>query len=903
MSNSNIETKRIIKEKQSGTLLDGRYEISSIIGKGGFSVVYEAVNIHTKQQVAIKECTLQESKPRFLREARILHDFSEESSIVSVFDSFEENGTAYIVMEYLDGITLREHIKDAGKYSAEEVVQLFSPVMETLIHLHKTGVIHRDISPDNIMLMKDGSLKLLDFGAAQNFRDSKVSSLVFKSSYSPPEQMDDKGELGPYTDVYSLCATMYFCLTGTDPDDVMSRLLLDELRLPSEFGAVILPQAEKALIKGLTLDRKKRLQSMYQLKKELEDIYPVLTDEEKKEISRKKKIRKKRIVAAGITVLLIAGLIVYTNRIRISLSLTDTESLIFDGSTMTEEQFKENSVIVRDRIDALTNGYFLWTEENKKVRIVIPQKVFGEEDPVSYCTYTIARPMVIYFGIENDDVELDSSIFITDPFSYIDILSQPDDIQAVKHNDQGIQVEVSENTQTRLSKYLDQKGITLKIAFDIEHTADYVYYNAKTAGDGKTITIINDRNGLQLPDKLQDQIFTKKSLGNEFTVYPENLNDRIEWYTTGKPVTFGRYQKTDSEMDSLYDGSLACLSYDCVSGDIDDTVRNSIIFTLQKRLDSLGTPYSIGIDRYDNNKFWVKVFWKDIYIDEADLLGETVNFHFGSQYGQISDELISATPTIDTSKEPATATIEILESDYERLKNITTKLINDGETELYLYANNVPVAHTDLNDVLKSLETSKTVVFTDWNLRDPSLWDNHIADYLDVLHRNSPEEYISRGDSYCVDNAGIIMDNTLPAIFVSLDDDTVNKWDSEFKHMIFRYDSHDRSLSVIYLYDYYHDDIDRIPIKSFFQFYHENKNLLESGLIQYLSLSVFSSDNPVSKDDNGVYRSRTMLGMCSFDMDYRTGKFGNPISMTPGLVTKIRQENNGEFELADNATV
>lgn len=168
MDEGRIVTRRKIKDKPEGTLLAGRYDIQRVVGKGGFSIVYEAVDTQNGSRIAVKECTEPSGTERFLREAGMLRDFAEESAIVSVLDTFEENDTAYIVMEYVEGVTLREHIKSSGKMKAEDAVKLFYPVMDALVKLHAAGIIHRDISPDNLMLRPDNSLVLLDFGAARS---------------------------------------------------------------------------------------------------------------------------------------------------------------------------------------------------------------------------------------------------------------------------------------------------------------------------------------------------------------------------------------------------------------------------------------------------------------------------------------------------------------------------------------------------------------------------------------------------------------------------------------------------------------------------------------------------------------------------------------------------------------
>ena len=224
-------------------------------------MIYEAENLHTGKRVAIKEQKTGDIR-RFLREARILRDYADEPNIVTVLDYFEENEKAYLVMEYLDGKTLAEVIRQGGKWPTEKAVHTFVPVMHTLERIHKTGVIHRDISPDNLIVRPDGSLVLMDFGAAKQESDTSVTQgTVYKSIYSPPEQREVGTIARSAADVYALAATLYFAITGTEPEDVLSRLLFDELKKPSEAGSDILPTAEAALLSGMELwpeDRRRK---------------------------------------------------------------------------------------------------------------------------------------------------------------------------------------------------------------------------------------------------------------------------------------------------------------------------------------------------------------------------------------------------------------------------------------------------------------------------------------------------------------------------------------------------------------------------------------------------------------------------------------------------------------------
>ena len=181
---------------------------------------------------------------------------------------FEENGTAYIIMEYLEGENLSEKLKKDGNYAPNEIFSMFLPMMGTLEKMHRERIIHRDITPDNIFLMPDGALKLIDFGSARYYEgiDKKTMSVQFKRGYAPIEQYNQNGNQGPWTDVYGLCATIYKCITGETPDDSLERSMDDKLKRPSELGVKISIPLEDVLMSGLAVFPEARCQNMNELK-------------------------------------------------------------------------------------------------------------------------------------------------------------------------------------------------------------------------------------------------------------------------------------------------------------------------------------------------------------------------------------------------------------------------------------------------------------------------------------------------------------------------------------------------------------------------------------------------------------------------------------------------------------
>ena len=203
---------------------------------------------------------------RYIREARTLSKFHDLHGIVDIRDFFHENNTAYLVMEYLKGPTLEEHIKQYGRMKPEYVFQIMKPVMRSLEKIHQAGMVHRDISPDNIML-SDGCIKLIDFGAARlaNNDNNKSLTVVLKRGFAPEEQYRSNGKQGPWTDVYAICATIYYMLTGKKPPESIERTYEDTLQSFDELEIPVDKEKSDALMKGLAPIYQNRYQSIRDL--------------------------------------------------------------------------------------------------------------------------------------------------------------------------------------------------------------------------------------------------------------------------------------------------------------------------------------------------------------------------------------------------------------------------------------------------------------------------------------------------------------------------------------------------------------------------------------------------------------------------------------------------------------
>lgn len=260
---------------EPGTLLYDRYIVGKVLGFGGFGVTYIGWDGKLEQKVAIKEYLPSEFSTRmpgqstvtvfngekseqfkdgmnkFVEEAKHLAKFQNESGIVKIFDAFNENETAYIIMEFLDGETLTAKLKREKTIPENDAVNMLLPIMQSLEVVHAEGLIHRDIAPDNIFITKNGDVKLIDFGASRYATTSHSRSLtvIIKPGYSPEEQYRSRGDQGPYTDVYALAATLYKMITGKTPPDAMER----RAKIESQKKDIL--EDPTKLIKSISLNR------------------------------------------------------------------------------------------------------------------------------------------------------------------------------------------------------------------------------------------------------------------------------------------------------------------------------------------------------------------------------------------------------------------------------------------------------------------------------------------------------------------------------------------------------------------------------------------------------------------------------------------------------------------------
>lgn len=406
-------------------LYNNRYVIGTCIGFGGFGITYKAWDNVLETVVAVKEyyptglvqrvpgkpqviIYTGESKEeymqgleRFLDEAKNMAKFVDNPNIVHVDAFFEENNTAYLVMEYLPGMTLKSYLKSkGGRIGCEEVIPIADAVITALKEIHAGGIIHRDISPDNIMLCNDGRIKLLDFGAAR-FSDAdqeRTRSIILKPGFAPPEQYQAKSKQGPWTDIYALCATVYRAITGVLPDESVNRVIEDTVQSPIQIYSDIPERISNTVMKGMSIYPEIRFSNVDELKKAL--------DGEKKVMEPKKELRvrrMKRTITVGIALLIVVSMSLYVynmyknKKADVVMNSADISIWIAVDDQMNEDGAKA----------MMDSGIEAFTSSQEKVNVTGKGLLKNKAVLTNRRLYINEHKGIISYAYSRDVVELD----------------------------------------------------------------------------------------------------------------------------------------------------------------------------------------------------------------------------------------------------------------------------------------------------------------------------------------------------------------------------------------------------------------------------------------------------------------------------------------------------------------
>lgn len=712
---------------RQGTILDEKYQIGRVIGHGGFGITYEAVLLeHAGTKVAVKELFLEEYMERdtdvseqvvfgsegqrpvfekirddFLKEAIILGILNKEPAVVDVIDRFKANGTAYIVMEFVEGVTLLQYWKEHGNFQDLDIFKRMLPVIDALKKIHDNELIHGDISPENIMVQQDGTLKLIDFGAAASERNRNGSRAV-KDGYAPVELYSEGGRIGPWTDVYGLCASVYFCLTGKVPETAVQRVLYDELEKPSGQGIKIDEGLERILWKGLSVDETERYQTMEELETELRQVIP----EERKRLPFP-------VAAAGVMILIgalgAAAVLGYRSyREKNKFNGVETQKvLLLPEEDMTVNNYVEARQVVEERIQILagTEPYSILDNTEGRLEIITPLSLYEDYDVWELYDLMISGNWNTELGkyVEGDGTYLRLGI------------DQEDVVRTVLQTgaNQKMTAEQAELIRPEVNKYIylvltDEKAKEVRQTFPKETILKLYldFRNEESIHDALSVSVSEDGKELYLYGSfLQKSRFgelmvynlTNPSFEQAFQLYCEIAAD---WESPDDSMLTGEYQCREEEIPDP--AVVVSYSQDEMSArNLSKGEWAYVLVNLKDRLDQFHIPYAIGSEKDDARQIVLKIRQEDastFLLDSIMTKGNELTI--SGKWADYGLNLSNRTTVMElTNGKDGTYcySIRLAEGERDEFRKFTERLLEAGEEELYLVLGGYYVAQCSLD--------------------------------------------------------------------------------------------------------------------------------------------------------------------------------------------------------------
>lgn len=710
------------------TLLKGKYNILMPIGEGGFSITYLAERITDGKLFAVKELFNKQymersvpdmsisiidisykeqydcEKKKFQDEWDFINRFKEYGGSVQSVESFEENNTSYIVMEHLPGGSIKDNVIAKGYYDADVIFPKIEKVLNLLEIMHQQGYVHGDISPDNIVMDQEGVYRLIDFGSVSKIGINEApGALLRKEGYTPAEVYNKNSIKNQSSDIYSLCATLYYALTGNVPEDSLERLIIDEIQPLSELRPETDSLVNDLIMRGLSLDPKKRWGSVKAIIDEISLFYKS-EDDRKKEESHKKRRRQLRIISAvfGAVVILAAILVLFieTHKELIKFRGAETQRIVFYYDvSLNEDEINILRNNITCKIGHITGeeGYII-SDNNGYWEVILKRSELADQDMRSFLNK--------YFNFSNCSIGHDSG-------QYYSMLRQL--------------------SSTNITSIEDMKGgVSLKIDTDSTNAIKQMGYS----DDELTFRISTDGNGYHIwdrnntPEEGETYDMPVSFDSNDGTIYisDADLDGAIgkqlfidclsEQHIPIASYNYERYIVEESKQEkkwganqvkiSQIKGERVILDYVSISHEpniLVNTRREDDVSTLKKLLDTLEVPYACGWDEANESEFYIVVNSEDVMEIEAALLFPYTDLSIGSQ-GLCTVKSMKGIVFQEVDSE---MTLEVedgnilvkVEGDEEELAQVMDLMLKQNDIFLQLCINNKPTFQTKITELPK----------------------------------------------------------------------------------------------------------------------------------------------------------------------------------------------------------
>lgn len=731
-----------------GTILNNSYRILETIGRGGFGMIYRSENVNTKEILAVKEYfnldfmhrseadgksviyeerhkeRFEKEKELLLKESDIVRKLGEDEYIVRIYERFQEDGTAYIVMELIEGKTLLESIREDGIWDPETVIRKFKPLMLTMEKVHDKDVLHRDLSPDNIMVRKDGTLCILDFGSAnKNTAGSKKHTTVDKENYSALELRTESMKLGRYTDVFGLCGTMYFAMTGNAPMDVsIRRLGIEELAPPSKFDIKIPESAEAILMKGLELEPEDRIGDMETLYEEFDEIYPDLSEEEKRRIRIRRRVLTALAAVAALAFITVSGALFWYNRNRIRLGIIASLKTTVSGEKLSDSEYEDALDAVKERFSALggENGYVLQSREDKTAVFQVAQASYNGTDPDWVTEYLICRPLNLFLYSYSGEERIPAGQLL-----------QEEDVQSAVSVKEGIRIDLTPDAAEKFGELLRGNGQKIELGFDTDKY-DNALLLAGRADPNGSLLIYRDGEH-RVPDELLISAFTHSPAAAALEFECERA---VNWEEPSASLMAGKNQVSEREIP----GTSSLIYYrSFLYNPLRKGEELQFQYILKNRLDSLRIPYAIGKEAFGGELYVVKVTRGALSYEELMTLGKTLALQMSDEEGMSYRTLSSS----QIAKDPGTGaiTVELEEEKRAEYSNILSRMKENGEESAFLsltdYSNPIPFVSCGIEEAEMGVQKDRSLNFDNYLLvkkenaaRVTDIWCDYVVTSL-----------------------------------------------------------------------------------------------------------------------------------------------------------------------------